>query len=93
MQSVNSFQDNHSNNDYSAILELVKGALKEAKLLDQIIIEERNGGFFVKPKQNKQEKIKKFEKLAGTAIAAREDIKELLDIASRKEEWRENEIE
>ncbi|EKN63786.1 hypothetical protein P9E76_15895 [Schinkia azotoformans] len=86
MQSVNSFQDNHSNNDYSLILELVKGALKEAKLLDQIIIEERNEGFFVKPKQiDKQEKIKQFEKLAGTAIAAGEDIKELLDMVSRKD--------
>lgn len=94
MQSVNLYQNDHSNNDYSAILELVKGALKEAKLLDQIIIEERNEGFFVKPKQiDKNGKIQQFEKLAGTALSVGEDVKELLDMADRKDEWRGKEIE
>lgn len=51
MQSINYFkEDNSKNDDYAVILELVKGALKDAKLLDQITIEERNEGFLVKPK-------------------------------------------
>lgn len=94
MQSINYFKDDNSKNDYAVILELVKGALKDAKLLDQITIEERNEGFMVKPKMlNKQEKIKKFEHLAGSAIPSGEDVKELIDMANRKEDWRGKEIE
>lgn len=94
MQSINYFKDDHSKNDYSTILELVKGALKEAHLLDRIVIEERIEGFMVKPKIiDKEEKIKKFESLAGSAIPAGEDVKELIDMANRKEEWRGKEVE
>lgn len=93
MQSVNYFKDNSAKNDYAIILELVKGALKEAQVLDHVTIEERNEGFLVKPKVvDKEDKVKKFEALAGSAIPSGEDVKELLDMTKRKEVWRRKKV-
>lgn len=94
MQSVNYFKDDQAKDDYALILELVTHALKEAKVLDHVTIEERNEGFMVKPKviNNKEDKIKKFEALAGSAIPTGEDVKELLNMAHRTEEWRGNKV-
>lgn len=36
----------------------------------------------------KQEKVKKFEELAGSAISSDENIIDLIDMANRNEEWR-----
>lgn len=94
MSSINYFKDDASKDDYAIILEIVKGALKQAHVLEHVTIEERNEGFMVIPKKlDKREKIKKFEALAGSALSIGEEVKELLDMANRKEDWRGKEVE
>ncbi|MFZ3579219.1 hypothetical protein [Virgibacillus sp. DJP39] len=88
--------ENHdeNNNKENHILNLVKDALKEAKLLDQLIIEERKEGYLLKPKSNnKQEKIKAFETLAGSAIKSGENVDDLIKMGKREEKWRDKEVE
>lgn len=78
---------NDANLKLTKVLNIVKGTLKEHKLFDQIIIEEQKDGFFVKLKpEEKQEKINSFNSLAGTAISAGEDIKQLFEMVNRKDE-------
>ncbi|HLR41364.1 MAG TPA: hypothetical protein VK091_06770 [Virgibacillus sp.] len=89
--------DSSENNDNIAnnqILKLVEDALEKAKLLDKLIIEERSEGYMLKPKKNsKVEKLKAFEDLAGSAIKAGEDVKNLVKMANREEYWRSKGIE
>lgn len=84
------------NEDYrnDGLLSLVKQALREANLLPLTVIEEREDGWVIKPRPlNTEEKIRLFESLAGSALSAGEDIKELLKTANREgDEWRDQEL-
>lgn len=80
--------------DYVHIFQLVKRALQEANLLQLTVIEEKTDKLIVKPKPlSTEDKVKAFESLAGSAVLAGENVKELLKMANREEEWRNNELE
>lgn len=92
--NVNLSENQNFKANYTQILRLVKNALEDAKLLDQLVIEERSEGFMVKPKlNNKDEKIRAFESLAGSAVDAGDNIKELINMADRKQDWRSKDVE
>ncbi|MDF0728805.1 hypothetical protein PY093_19510 [Cytobacillus sp. S13-E01] len=94
MVNVNLSENQNFKANYTQILRLVKNALEDAKLLDQLVIEERSEGFMVKPKlNNKDEKIRAFESLAGSAVDAGDNIKELINMADRKQDWRSKDVE
>jgi len=80
--------------DYVHIFQLVKRALQEANLLQLTVIEEQTDKLIVEPKPlSTEDKVKAFESLAGSAVLAGENVKELLKMANREEEWRNNELE
>lgn len=94
---MNHFNVSKQGYDYTSdnqVMKMVKKALKDADLMDQIIIEERQEGFMVKPKnQSKEDKIKTFDALAGSAILVGDNVDDLIKMAKRDKGWRSNEEE
>lgn len=94
MENLNISKSYNNNEEDEHILQLVKSALKEADLLEKVEIEERNDGFMLKPKKyNKDDKVKFFESLAGSALTVGDDSKDLIKMANREEYWRREDIE
>lgn len=90
--SGNHGYNNDDNNNQ--ILNLVKDALEEANLLDHLFIEERKEGYMLKPRINdKNEQIKTFAALAGSAVKAGENVDDLINMGKREEKWTSEEVE